>query len=797
MSKVVLIRYLFIVLLCSFLLVLYSKERILKSKIINYEDKIFINEVMVNNRNSIKDYYGEYSDWIEIYNKTDDEINLDGFGLTDNTDNLYRWKFDDVVIQPHSYLLVWASGKNIHKGLYNLHTNFSLGSNDDVVILTTPDGSWSDIVLTYDTVENISYGRKPDGGENFYTFHDGTPRKSNDIDSLVDGIQAKRLEQPAFSVEGGIYSSSFWLSITTEIEGASIYYTMDGEEPNKKSQLYDKPIFIEEQKNKATVIRVIVSKKGYQESNIVTQSYFISEDMYQNQHIPIVSIVTEPYNLFDYKKGIYVSGRIYDEWIAKNSEIISNIPANYTQKGKEWERDAHVEIFNDDNIKVMNQNIGIRISGGYSRAKIIKSLSLYARKSYDDKEFFLYDFSNDGTKTDILSLNKLVLRTPSTDALGSFFRDDLIQGFISDDLNLDTQKSNTCIVFINGVYFGLQSIKEAYNKEYLSSYYNIPTSDVVILKNPTGTAGIEISEGIVGDEMHFNRMYNFICENDMSEQSNYDYIKTLMDVDNFIEYNILQIYSANRDWPGNNVKVWRQRTENYNDTATYGGDGRWRWLVFDLDYGLGLYSKEHSIRYNFDMLDFATKVDGPIWPNPPWATAMLRSLLNNEDFKTRFINTFADRLNTIYAEDNVLNEITKYKNIYANYVTEHIKRWDIFNNDITLWESEIKILEDFALNRPKYVREHIINYFNLTGLYQLAIEQNEGGIVKVNSITVNDKVWNGIYFKGIDITIEAIPNDGYHFVSWNGDNTSNTNKITLNGSNDLNFKVSFQKNSMK
>ncbi len=797
MSKIVIIRYIFTFILCSFILVIFSKEMMRKSKIVSYEDKLFINEIMIYNRNSLKDHDGDYSDWIELYNKSEEEINLAGFGLTDNTDNLFKWTFSDVVIKPHSYLLVWTSGKNKNIDINDLHTNFSLGTTDDVVVLSNPDGSWSNIALIEDTGENISYGRIPDGGEKFNTFHEGTPRTSNDLDSLIDGINAKRLEQPTFSMDGGVYLTGFWLSMTTNIEGASIYYTIDGEEPSKESLLYKKPIFIDKNNNNATVIRAIVSKDGYQESNILTHSYFVNESLYNSNHIPIVSIVTDPYNLFDYKKGIYVSGRIYDEWLERNSEIISNIPANYTQKGKEWERKAHIEIFNGDNNKVMNQNIGIRISGGFSRAKIIKSLSLYARTSYDDMNFFRYDFSNNGDKSHILSLSKLVLRTPSTDALGSFFRDDLIQGFISDDLNLDTQKSNTCIVYINGEYYGIQSIKEGYNKEYLSSYYNIPTNDVVILKNPTGTAGIEVNEGIIGDEMHYNRMHNFIASNDMSIQSNYDFVKTLLDVDNFIEYNILQIYSGNRDWPGNNVKVWRERTEKYNETATYGRDGRWRWLVFDLDYGLGLYSKEHSIRYNFDMLDFATKEDGPIWPNPPWATIMLRSLLKNNDFKTRFINTFADRLNTIYSEEHVLNEITRYKNTYSNYVDEHIKRWNIFKNDITIWESEIKILEDFAFNRPKYVREHIINHFNLTGLYQLHIEQSEGGFVKVNSIKVDNTTWNGVYFKGIDIELEAIPEDGYQFVSWNGDKISNNKTIVINGNSDIELKVSFQKNQMK
>ena len=190
MKKVILIRYIFIIGLFSFLLIIFSKELIKKSKMINYEDKLFINEIMLYNRKSINDSDGDFSDWIEIYNQTEKVINLSGFGLTDDKENLYRWKFVDVVIEPHSYILVWASGKNRTKDIQNLHTNFSLGTNDDVVILTSPDGSWSNIVLIEDTNENISYGRNPDGGDNFYTFHEGTPRKSNDLDSLIDGIHS-------------------------------------------------------------------------------------------------------------------------------------------------------------------------------------------------------------------------------------------------------------------------------------------------------------------------------------------------------------------------------------------------------------------------------------------------------------------------------------------------------------------------------------------------------------------------------------------------------------------------------
>lgn len=792
MNKVTVIRYLFILVLCVFIINVYWKERRIIEKYINYKDILYINEIMINNRNSIRDRDGDFSDWIEIYNESDEAIHLDGFGLTDNEDNLFKWKFDNITIEADSYLLVWASGKDRNSDPNNLHTNFSLSTKDSVLVLTSPDGSFNDIVLIEASNENISYGRKINGNGEFVTFQDGTPRKSNNTQSLVDGIQATRLLEPQFLKEGGIYPSGFWLEMICEVEGGDIYYTMDGTSPSIKSTLYRGPIYIEPKESTVTVIRAVTAKEGYQDSIIVTHSYFVNPKLNHPNHIPIVSIVTDPYNLFDYKKGIYVPGRIYDEWLDNNSEIIANIPANYTQKGKEWEREAHIEIFRRNNKKVMDQEIGIRISGGFSRAKIIKSLSLYARKDYDEQDYFYYDFT-DKVDSDTKRLSKLVLRTPSTDALGSFFRDDLIQGLIPDELNLETQKSNTCLVFINGEYYGIHSIKEAYNKEYFYSYYNVPLDEVVVLKNPTGTAGTEISEGYVGDEMHFSKMYSFIAQNDMSIQDNYDYIDTLLDTENFIEYNILQIYAGNRDWPGNNVKAWRRRTDEYDKDASYGMDGRWRWLVFDLDYGLGLYSKEHSTRYDFDMLTFATTTDGPIWPNPPWSTVMLRKLLYNQNFKNQFINTFADRLNTIYSEENVLKEINSYKMLYMDYVPEHIKRWDIFKNDITLWENEIKILENFAKHRPSYVREHISNYFNLDGTYQLRIEIEEGGYVNINKRIIIDDNFQGIYFKEVDVYVEAIAKDGYEFIGWFGDKIMAQQKIVVKEKDNINLVARFQK----
>jgi hypothetical protein len=708
-------RYAFISILVIFCVVNFLSKSNNRSEGFNNNIELCINEVMTSNRNSFKDSDGDYENWVEIYNKTEAAINLKGFGLTDDRNNLHKWVFPDVTIEGKSYLVIWTSDKNRFEGLRDLHTNFKLKASDKVIILSSPDDKWNDIVKLENVIDNVSYGRSRDGEAVFSVFDNGTPGNSNNHGvALKDGLKANKLDAPVFSVKGGIYSEAFYLTLDEAAEGGDIYYTTDGTVPTEKSLPYKEPIKIPLKDKGATIIRAVACKNGYKRSNIITQSYFVN-NAYAKYNLPIVSLVSDPANLFDYDRGILVPGKVYDNWVTKQPQDAVNtrrIEANFTQKGNEWEKESNIEVF-EAGKEIINQGIGIRVFGGYSRNSPIKSLSLFARYAYDDKDTFKITFTGNANEKVDTTSSKLVLRTPATDHLGSFFRDEMIQSLIPKSLKLDTQLNKTCIVFVNGEYYGIQNIKEPYNTDYFYNHYKVGSEDIVVLENPTGVAGTNINEGFVGDEMHFDRMQAFITSNDMKLKENYDYVKTMMDIDNFIEYNILQLYSANMDWPGNNLKVWRKRTEKYEPNAPYGQDGRWRWLVFDMDNGFGLFNTIEG--YKTDMISLATEANGPDWPNPPWSTAILRSLLKNDEFKNQFINTCADRLNTIYNGESVLKQIEYYKQLYYPYVEEHMKRWNEGIN-ISSWEKEIDSIKEFAEKRPDYVRQHIVNYFNLSDL---------------------------------------------------------------------------------
>lgn len=347
-----------------------------------------------------------------------------------------------------------------------------------------------------------------------------------------------------------------------------------------------------------------------------------------------------------------------------------------------------------------------------------------------------------------------------------------------------------CIAYINGIYYGIYNIRTLYNEEYISEKYNMDPQDVVIIKNPSGGIGDEVEQGLQGDEMLLNKLYRFIEQNDMSSDANYQYVKTQIDIDNYIEYNILEIFCGNEDWPANNVRIWRKRTPHYMPDAPYGHDGRWRWLIFDLDFGFGLFGKSHSK----DTLKMATETNSKAWNNPPWSTMMLRRLLKNEEFRTNFISRFCDLLNTNFREDIVTRKLNAMQQLYQPYVPDHIKRWNLFKGNIEGWLDEIEIIREYVQHRPDSVRGHIKDYFDLSRPVKFRLKQSEGGTVRVNSLMITPPDWEGLYFREVPITLEAIPEEGFYFAGWEGTSIeSNHPVLTSNLASDTEIEAVFKK----
>ena len=618
----------------------------------------------------------------------------------------------------------------------NLHTNFKISSSGETLVLTTPDGIIQDSVSTGIMLGDVSRGRQPDGGAEWLFFGEPTPGNAN-VTTGYSGV----LEPPSLSQQGSPFSIPGTITMSTATTDAEIYYTTDGSYPNDVSLLYTGPVYIEDN----TILRAVAIKQGWLNSRPNTQSYLFD---YAGE-LPVVSLSTNPEHFWDNDSGIYVLG-------PNASSEFPYFGANFWQ---DWERPIHFEMFEPDGELAFSIDAGVKIYGNYSRAYPQKSLTIFARGAYGSTAINYQVFP----EKDIESFEAIVLRNSGNDFDNTHFRDGLVS-ILADRAGVTTQAFRPAVVYLNGEYWGIQNIREKINEHFIASHFPIDPDNIDMLEGN--------NQVIHGDPEHYLDLLNFIETNDMSGPINYDVITSAMNVDNFIKYNITQIFVDNWDWPGNNIKYWRSRAPS----------GRWRWILFDADFAFGLFTPNG---YAHNMLEFATNPDGPSqtiwgwdpwWPNPPWSTFLLRSLLDNESFKNDFINYFADHLNTTFQPDEILSIVDNITGELAGEMPVHTSRWNL---NLASWYNNVNALRNFIFYRNAFMWSHIQSYFNLAGTYQLYLDMDGGnGSININSIKAYNFPWQGLYFDQIPIQIQAVPAPGFQFVGWAELNTT-SNSITV------------------
>jgi hypothetical protein len=333
---------------------------------------------------------------------------------------------------------------------------------------------------------------------------------------------------PLFSKHGGFYTGSQSVELTSISQGAEIRFTTDGKEPDSLSALYTGPITI----TNSTALRARIFETGKEPGEIITQTFFIDEEI----NLPVISIATDPDNFFDNQKGIYITGTNGTRGAC--DPTIRNL-------NQDWERPVNIELYEKDGTQGINQQAGIKIYGGCSRTRFPeKSLALYARNEYG-KGSFDYQLFPD---KNIYKFESFVLRSSADDQVSTFMRDALAQYVSIGDMDLDIQAYRPAVVFLNGEYWGIHDIREKISENYFRSNYNIDENTINILEG-NGYASYGSSSG-------YTDLMNFIADNNLANRVNYNFVQSQMDIDEFINYEILHIYLAERDWPGNNIKFW-------------------------------------------------------------------------------------------------------------------------------------------------------------------------------------------------------------------------------------------------
>ena len=458
----------------------------------------------------------------------------------------------------------------------SLHTNFKISSSGDSVYLNDSQGNLIDSVITPNLPSNISYGVSFET-DDYFVFDEPTPGDENDSAGF-EGVFSNSL---TFSHDGGIITNPIILEIfgPSDVE---IRYTLDFTEPNEGSQLYSGPITIDE----TNIIRAKAFKENYISLHSDTRNYFFDIE----SDLPIIHLVSDEYNLFDYDYGIYTYG----------PEDYGGYPYFGANFWEDWERPVHISFYENNQLK-FNSNAGMKIFGAYSRGWDQKSIALYARSLYGVGDFD-YQFFDE---LNYDSFESVVLRNSGNDWMRTNMRDAAITSLMEGS-HIDYQSFKTVSSYINKAYWGLYNLREKVSENMLASKHDVNPNDITMLEFD--------GEVVDGDNQEYIELRQFIQQNDFSEEENYNYVINQIDIENFMEYHIAQIYMDNRDYPGNNIKYWKVP------------GGKWRWVLYDTDFGFaGQWWSDWDQYYahTVNTLDFVLSGNQTTWANPPWATLFL------------------------------------------------------------------------------------------------------------------------------------------------------------------------------
>ncbi|MCB4362826.1 CotH kinase family protein [Hydrogenophaga taeniospiralis] len=518
---------------------------------------------------------------------------------------------------------------------------------------------------------------------------------------------------------------------------------------------------------KGTVLRAIAIKKGGARSDIATASYFVIPR--QTFKLPVVSLVTQEDRLFGYEQGVMVAGKTFDDFRRKYpSHRIrgGTAPANWHARGDDIP--AHFQYFpavEKPEKASMDQRIGVRVHGGFSRSNASKSLRLYARKRYGKNKFQHPVFGEDHNH------KKLILRNSGNDFQKTMFKDAAAQAVVR-HLNIETQGYQPVVTFINGEYWGLLNLREYFDTDHFSEKYAIPEKDIELVEN---NAVIE------GDPTHWNLVMAFFEKSDLRREEAYRQASKLIDIDSLIDHQIANIFIGNVDWPHNNVKAWRYRGKAPRYASQGVLDGRWRWLQYDADLALTIPSV--NILAGALHPRGTKNLDGVAW-----STLLLRKLMENDDFRTRFINRFADLLSTTFDAEHTSRTVLQLQNDIRPEMPRHLERWKVPAN-VDVWAQHVQSMLTFLRQRPAIQRAQLIDQFQLKGTYSLTVDIPDArqGHIRINTLQTPDLpdhpgaegVWTGIYFSGVPLELEAIAKPCYAFKRWRGiDSTNASTRIT-------------------
>lgn len=571
---------------------------------------LVINEVMVYNDSYNRQPDGEYYDWVELKNVSEEPIMLAEYYLSDDKDNPMLWQLPERYLDPGALLVVHCSGNSDLSTSDTVHSNFSLNSTSERLYLTSAaQQRVTDYVWLHDIFKDWTVGRM-DGQSGFFYLSSPSPWSGN------RGNAYRYIsDQPVSLGEDGIYNDV--TSVSVELEGSGrIFYTTDGSRPDESSAEYTEPITLD----KTTVIRAINVQDGAAPSRAITLSYIINE----NHTLPVLSLSTDSPSTFS---GIYYGKRKYYE-----------IPAN-------------ISYFEDGSS--FNIDCGLKMKGWTSLENPKKSMGVSFRGCYGD-DMLDYDIFG----SDVTEFSSLSIRAGQDYPL-AIIRNELFQELCLEmGDNVPTQNSKYCILYLNGSYYGIYCLKEDFSKQYYASHKGVNKSDVTMLKSP-----VALSSAV------YQEVYQFCRDNDMSLDENYDHICSVLDIDNVVDWFLIEGYTANSDVNGN------MRYFKLND------GGKWQIAFYDLDW-----------TFNYASNCFTNITDSN---REVQVSQLINRLLTNARFREQLLSRYSELVSTTLSNEHVLAKIDELQALLEPEVPRERDQW---GSDVDGWHYRLDELRSFITN---------------------------------------------------------------------------------------------------
>lgn len=596
------------------------------------------------------------------------------------------------------------------------HTNFRL-TTGETLYLSDSEGNIVDQLIVPAAETDMSYARS---GNDWCFTNTPTPDALNSGECL-SGIAPK----PIMLTAAGIYTNEVEVSIVHPYPNAIVRYTTDGSIPDSTDPEYDGPLTI----SGTTVLSARAFVDGLHPSSVEKNTYIINE---WGLGLPVISISTNEENLWSDSIGIHVFGP---------PDYDPNYPHWGANFWENWERLSYVEYFSADSSLQFEGNMGLKIHGGWSRGNSQKSFRLKFRDEYG-MQAVNYPLIPD--KPHVTRYRGFNLRNGGNAYWDYRCHDAMLQR-ATKGTHTDYMGYSPAIVFLNGEYWGFMEIREILDEDWVESNHGIDTDESTVISY--NYMGFNV---INGTDASFYPMYETIMNTDPASDTFFPQVASLLDIENYADYIITQTYWCNGDWSNgwlNNTKFWHDDREG----------GKWRFMLMDLDFGMGLAGNGPNDNY--------IQTAGDEWY---YTDQIFSRMIQNEKFRHYFINRYADLINTTFQQERIAAMAEAMREELIPVFDRHAQFIGTDPN-VLYWVMDGRL--NWNSQRVQGARDVVQNHFGLPGQVNITLDvlPQGAGRIEISTLAPEETAypWTGVYFQGVPVKITAIANPGYTFSHWN------------------------------